>query len=46
MSRRLEKSTPSLLKVNLSANLTVYRYITAEDQLTVTFVIEEKNDTH
>ena len=45
MSRRLEKSTPSLLQVNLTQNLTVYSYITAEDQLTVTFVKEEKVDT-
>ena len=45
MSRRLEKSTPSLLKVNLSLNLTVYSYITSEDQLTVTFTKEEKTDT-
>ena len=46
MNRRLEKSTSSLLRVNLSPNLTVYSYITAEDQLTVTFVKEEKVDTH
>ena len=45
MSRRLEKSTPSLLQVNLTQNLTVYGYITAEDQLTVTFVKEEKINT-
>ena len=45
MSRRLEKSTPSLLQVNLSPNLTLYSYITAEEQLTVTFVKEEKVDT-
>ena len=31
--------------MNLSQNLTVYSYITAEDQLTVTFVKEEKVDT-
>ena len=45
MSRRLGKSTPSLLLVNLSPNLTVYSYKTAEDQLNVTFVEEEKVDT-
>ena len=45
MSRRLEKSTTSLLQVNLSQSLTVYGYITAEDQLTVTFVKEEIVDT-
>ena len=43
--RRLEKSAQSLLQVNLSQNLTVYSYKTAEDQLTVTFVKEEKVDT-
>ena len=45
MSHRLEKSTASLLQVNLSPNSTVYSYIRAEDQLTVTFVKEEKVDT-
>ena len=45
MSRRLEKSTSSLLQVNFSPNLTVYSYITAEDQLAVTFVQEEKSHT-
>ena len=45
MNRRLEKPAPSLLQVNLSPNLTVYSCITPENQLTVTFIKEEKIDT-
>ena len=45
MSRRLEKSTPSLLQENLSRNQTVCSYMKAEDQLTVIFVKEEKVHT-
>ena len=41
----MEKSTLSLLQLNLSPNLTVYGYITVEDQPTNTFFEQEKVDT-
>ena len=43
-NRRLEKTAPSVLQVNLSPNLIVYSCLTAENQLTVTLVKEEKID--
>ena len=42
MNRRSEKAAPSLLQVNLSPNLVVYSCIADGNQLTVTFVEEEK----
>ena len=45
MNRRSEKAAPSLLQVNLSPNLVVYSCIADENQLTVTFVKEEKFDS-
>ena len=45
MNRRSEKAAPSLLQVNLSPNLVVYSCIVDENQLTVTFVKEEKVDS-
>ena len=43
-NRRLEKTAPSVLRVNLSPNLIVYSYVTAEDQLSVTVVKGGKVD--
>ena len=45
MNRRSEKAAPSLLQVNLSPILVVYKCIADENQLTVTFVKEEKIDS-
>ena len=45
MSRRVEKATPSVLQVNLSENLTVCSCIASDNQLTVTFLKEEKIDS-
>ena len=45
MNHRCEKKAPSLLQVNLSPSLTIYSCITVENQLTVTFVKEQKIDT-
>ena len=45
MNRRSEKAAPSLLQVNLSTNLVVYSCKADENQLTVTFVKEEKFDS-
>ena len=45
MNRRSEKAAPSLLQVNLSPNLVVHSCIADENQLTVTFVKEEKVDS-
>ena len=42
MSRRVEKAAPSVLQVNLSPSLTVCSYITNDNQLTLTFLKEEK----
>ena len=44
MSRRLEKAAPSgsVLQMNLSPSLTVRSYITNDNQLTLTFLNEEK----
>ena len=44
MSRRVEKATPSVLQVNLSPNLTECSCIARDNQLTVTFLKEEKID--
>ena len=44
-NRRLEKTAPSVLQVNLSPNLIVYSCLTVENQLTVTLVKEEKIDS-
>ena len=44
-NRRLEKTAPSVLQVNLSPNLIVYSCLTAENQLSVTLVKEEKIDS-
>ena len=44
MNRRSEKAAPSLLQ-NLSPNLVIYSCIADENQLTVTFVTEEKVDS-
>ena len=46
MSRRVEKTTPSVLQVNLSPNLTVCSCFASDNQLTVTFMKEEKFDSH
>ena len=45
MNRRSEKAAPSLLQLNLFPNLVVYSCIANENQLTVTFVKEEKFDS-
>ena len=45
MNRLSEKAAPFLLQVNLSPNLVVYSCIADENQLTVTFVKEEKVDS-
>ena len=45
MNRRSDKAAPSLIQVNLSPNLVVYSCIADENQLTVTFVKEEKVDS-
>ena len=45
MSRRVEKATPSVLQKNLSPNLTVCSCIASDNQLTVTFLKEEKIDS-
>ena len=42
MSRRVEKVAPSVLQVNLYPSLTVFSYITNDNQLTLTFLKEEK----
>ena len=42
---RLEKTAPSVLRVNLSPNLIVYSCLAAENQLNVTLVKEEKIDS-
>ena len=44
-NRRLEKTAPSVLQVNLSPNLITYSCLPAENQLTVTLVKEEKIDS-
>ena len=44
MNRRSEKAAPSLLQVNLSPISVVYSCIADENQLTFTFVKEEKID--
>ena len=44
-NRRLEKTTPSALQVNVSPNLIVYSWLAAENQLTVALVKEEKVDS-
>ena len=44
-NRRLEKTAPSVLQVNLSPTLIVYSCLTAETQLSVTLVKEEKIDS-
>ena len=44
-NRRLEKTAPSVLQMNLSPNLIVYSFLTAETQLSVTLVKEEKIDS-
>ena len=44
-NRRLEKTAPSVLQVNLSPNLIVYVCLAAENQLTVALVKEEKIDS-
>ena len=44
MSRRVEKATPSFLQVNLSPNLTVCSCFASDNQLTLTFLKEEKID--
>ena len=44
MNRRSKKAAPSLLQVNFTSNLEVYSCIEDENQLTVTFVKEEKVD--
>ena len=41
----MEKATPSVLQVNLSPNLTVCSCIASDNQLTVTFLKEEKIDS-
>ena len=38
----MEKAAPSVLQVNLSPSLTVCSYITNDNQLTLTFLKEEK----
>ena len=45
MNRRSEKAAPSPLQVNFSPNLVVYSCVADENQLTVTFVKEEKVDS-
>ena len=45
MIRHVEKATPSVLQVNLSPNLTVCSCIASDNQLTVTFLKEEKIDS-
>ena len=44
-NRRLEKTAPSVLQVNLSPNMIVYSCLAAENQLAVTIVKEEKIDS-
>ena len=44
-SRRFEKTAMSVLQVNWSPNLNVYSCLTAENQLRVTLVKEEKIDS-
>ena len=44
-NRRLEKTAPSVLLMNLSPNSIVYSCLAAENQLTVTLVKEEKFDS-
>ena len=45
MSRRVDKATSSVLQVSLSPNLTVFSCIASDNQLTVTFLKEEKIDS-
>ena len=45
MSRREEKATPSVPRVNLSPNLTICSCIATDNQLTVIFLKEEKIDS-
>ena len=45
MNRRSEKAASSLLQVNLSPILVVYSCIADENQLTATFLKEEKVDS-
>ena len=44
-NRRLEKTAPSVLQVNLSPNLIAYSCLAAENELTGTLVKEEKIDS-
>ena len=45
MNRRSERAAPFLLQVNFSPNFVVYSCIADENQLTVTYVKEEKVDS-